>query len=293
MNLLRRALILFLGFANLCLSGSICAYDYDVAICTIFKDCAPYLKEWIEFHRMLGVEHFFLYDNSSTDEPLTVLAPYIQNGVVTLTMWPTRNQEKWGKGRYAWVFTTQKAAYEHCATLAKDKVKWLAFIDSDEFITPLQHPSIPAMLESRDDLSAYSLQWLVYGTSNVYEIPADHLMIELLTLRAYDRHKINKHFKVIVKPEKIKNLEGAPHGCRLLVGAKVGFLPKEEARITHYINRTVEFLYKHKIENKKLIDNTPEWSQKLMNYWINLGNDVEDLSMQSFIPELRARMGYD
>jgi hypothetical protein len=31
-----------------------------VSIAAIFKDEAHYLREWIEFHNMLGVEHFFL-----------------------------------------------------------------------------------------------------------------------------------------------------------------------------------------------------------------------------------------
>ena len=31
---------------------------YQVSICAIFKDEAPYIKEWIEFHKIVGVEHF-------------------------------------------------------------------------------------------------------------------------------------------------------------------------------------------------------------------------------------------
>jgi len=38
-----------------------------LSICAIFKDEAPYLPEWIEFHRLVGVERFFLYDNGSGD----------------------------------------------------------------------------------------------------------------------------------------------------------------------------------------------------------------------------------
>jgi hypothetical protein len=33
----------------------------------IFKDEASYLPEWFEFHRLVGVERFFLYDNGSSD----------------------------------------------------------------------------------------------------------------------------------------------------------------------------------------------------------------------------------
>ena len=38
---------------------------YNVAVCAIFKNEAPYLKEWIEFNHLVGVEHFYLYNNNS------------------------------------------------------------------------------------------------------------------------------------------------------------------------------------------------------------------------------------
>ena len=53
-KLSKTRLFLFLFFFPCALFG----YDYEFAICTIFKNNASYLKEWIEFHRMMGVEHF-------------------------------------------------------------------------------------------------------------------------------------------------------------------------------------------------------------------------------------------
>ena len=41
--------------------------DGQIAICAIFKDEAPYLLEWLAFHKMIGVDLFFLYDNGSSD----------------------------------------------------------------------------------------------------------------------------------------------------------------------------------------------------------------------------------
>ena len=51
-----------------------------LAACTIYRDDADYLGEWIEFHRLVGVERFVLYDNGSTDDHLDVLAPYLEEG---------------------------------------------------------------------------------------------------------------------------------------------------------------------------------------------------------------------
>ena len=41
----------------------------------MFHDEASYLREWIEFHRLVGVERFFLYDHESVDDSREVLAP--------------------------------------------------------------------------------------------------------------------------------------------------------------------------------------------------------------------------
>ncbi|KIC71464.1 hypothetical protein DB44_DM00010, partial [Candidatus Protochlamydia amoebophila] len=45
--------IIFLFIINTC-EG----YIYDLSVCAIFKNEAPYLKEWIEYHRLIGVKHF-------------------------------------------------------------------------------------------------------------------------------------------------------------------------------------------------------------------------------------------
>jgi hypothetical protein len=34
-----------------------------VGVCAIIKDCnESYLKEWIEWHQLIGVDYFFIYD---------------------------------------------------------------------------------------------------------------------------------------------------------------------------------------------------------------------------------------
>ena len=57
---------------------------YRFSLVLIFKDEAPYLEEWIEFHLMLGVDHFYLYQNNSTDNYQEVLKPYIKDEKLTL-----------------------------------------------------------------------------------------------------------------------------------------------------------------------------------------------------------------
>ena len=56
-------------------------------VCAIFKNETPYLKEWIEFHRIVGVEKFILYQNNSVDDYRYVLDPYVAEGIVELIDW--------------------------------------------------------------------------------------------------------------------------------------------------------------------------------------------------------------
>ncbi len=48
---------------------------YSITICGIFKNEASYLKEWIEYHEMIGIEHFYLYNNNSDDNYRDILQP--------------------------------------------------------------------------------------------------------------------------------------------------------------------------------------------------------------------------
>ena len=46
---------------------------YDLAVVTIIKNEAPYIKEWLDYHLLAGVNHFYLYDNQDDDEQKKIL----------------------------------------------------------------------------------------------------------------------------------------------------------------------------------------------------------------------------
>src|ERR1700677_829122 len=57
---------------------------YNFSVCAIFKNEATYLREWLEYNLLIGVDHIYLYNNGSTDDSLIVLEPYVKNGTVTV-----------------------------------------------------------------------------------------------------------------------------------------------------------------------------------------------------------------
>ena len=72
-----------------------------LAIAAIFKNEGPYVHEWIAHHRALGIERFFIADNTSTDETTATLAALAAAGIVDHLPFPTPP----GRG-------PQQAAYE-------------------------------------------------------------------------------------------------------------------------------------------------------------------------------------
>lgn len=44
-------------------------------VCAVFKNESRHLGEWLKFHNLMGEEHFFLYDDNSADDFMTVLQP--------------------------------------------------------------------------------------------------------------------------------------------------------------------------------------------------------------------------
>ncbi len=86
---------------------------HTLSVCAIVKNEAKYLKEWIEFHRLVGVDHFYLYNNGNIDSVQKVLSPYIRKGIVTFIDWSyfpyTIEDEK----TCHWSLSTQIPAYEN------------------------------------------------------------------------------------------------------------------------------------------------------------------------------------
>jgi hypothetical protein len=132
-------------------------FRHELAVCAIFKDEALYLEEWLRFHRGVGVDHFYLYDNDSTDDYLEVLEPWLRRRIVSLIHWP-------GK--------MQKEAYNHCLARAKAEARWLAFIDIDEFLFSPERQSLARTLRDYDDVPAVFVYWVLFGSSGHLKRPA-------------------------------------------------------------------------------------------------------------------------
>ena len=165
---------------------------FKLSVTAIIKDEADYLDEWLAYHILLGFEHFYLFDNGSTDSTAEVLAPYIKYGYVTHLFWP--------------IFPGQMDAYGYAVRIFGPHTRWMAFIDIDEFIVLKSHQNVGDFL---DEVTAEQLLvfWKIFGHAGFMEKP-EGLVIENFTKCDTGLSSI---VKCIVRPESVYRM--FVHNC--------------------------------------------------------------------------------
>jgi hypothetical protein len=270
---------------------------YQLAVCAIFQNETFFLREWIEYHRIVGVEHFYLYNNLSTDNYEEVLRPYIEAGIVDLFDWPieTSNQREY-------LNLLQLPAYNDALARVRNAAQWVAFIDLDEFLVPLRHNNLLDMLTEYEDCAGLAINWQIFGTSNIDDLPVNKLVTESFVLKAPPLYGRNQIVKLIVQPQYVESIFN-PHSFHFFPGyyavnshkipLKEGQMGQEvvldTACINHYWFGSMNWLLNCKIPRRE------KWGIKLpMEYLdeiIKAHNEVQDESIQRFVPQLKQRMG--
>lgn len=248
--------LLFLCFFGI-LFPSLNAFEHEVAVCAIFRNEAPYMQEWIEFHRLVGVEKFYLYNNLSDDDYQDVLTPYVKRGIVELIDWPHSYPD------VATWSGIQNNAYDDCLNRAREQVRWLAFLDLDEFLFPVKKDKLPDLLKKYRKFGALGVNWQMYGTGGVKKIPKSKLLIEALLYKGETTFGDNVHIKSIVQPvhtqralsphhflfkegyfqvNSLKERFEGPYSPKILV---------DQVRINHYWSRDEAYFFEVKMARRR------------------------------------------
>jgi Glycosyltransferase family 92 len=269
---------------------------YMLSICAIFKNEARYLREWIEYHRLIGVDHFYLYDNGSKDRSSQLLQPYIEAGLVTLTYWPDRVTSDREEDMYLWALSTQVPAYENAAKYAAlGETEWLAILDVDEFLVPIQANTMPEMLVRYDAFSGLELTSDYFEASYIDRVPRRDLLIATVELTAQPIQNVQKSIqKTIFKPDCHTSFTWPPYKCNFKGGKSAAKLSRGQMRINKYVNRYKGVLQFGKTKEKLRVDNrmlTESQTRELLE----VGFEIEDQERATYRFELNLRknMGLD
>jgi hypothetical protein len=145
-----------------------------VAVVVMVRDEKPFLDEWLAYHRLLGIDHFFVYDDEPDLSMDGFLKPHSQ--YVTVTPWFECHSHLPGRNK-------QTKAYTHALYHGLEDFEWVVYLDVDEFLLFRRHGSIQEFLSSFDrSVSSVSLNWMIFGHNGFYEDPVD-LVTSSLTKR--------------------------------------------------------------------------------------------------------------
>lgn len=158
---------------------------HSFALCAIAKDEDRYLREWIDYHAMIGVERFILYDNESRIPIAETLKDYDCQEFITII--PVQGK------------AAQTPAYNHCLQEFRDVSRWIGFIDLDEFICLNDTNDIRALLADYEDYGGLAASWVTFGSSGHIGRPHG-LQLENYTQAFEEPADVNTHVKSFIQP---------------------------------------------------------------------------------------------
>lgn len=188
---------------------------HGVVIAARAKNEASYIGDWLLFHRAVGVRHFYIYDDGSTDRTCDVIRETLSPEEFTIFPWSSRMIDE-GSNQF---LDTQVIAFAHAILNFGATCKWMAFIDVDEFLLPKSGKTIEEALEGANGFPAVSLPWHMFGTSG-HKIKPEGSALLNFTMRSVIPSADKKNgmaFKCIVDPCEVVQV-GVHHFCTRTFG---------------------------------------------------------------------------
>lgn len=271
--------------------GLLEAKEYELVICSIFRNEAPWLKEWIDYHLHNGVEKFYLYNHMSTDNYLEVLEPYILERKVELIDW---FHTEWPKA--------QLDAMKDAISKVRRKAKWAAMIDVDEFIV-CNKRKITCFLEPYHRYAGVAMNWQLFGTGGVSDLNGRSL-IETILLKAetwYDADwNSNRFIKCIIRPDRINENSEDPncgnhifeplpgysivseHHTPQFLSCKTTSVSVDKIQLNHYFFRDEKWFYGTKVRRRE--DTGYQYDSDLLKKMVDDCNQEVDLKILKHLP---------
>lgn len=257
-----------------------------LTICAIFRNEANWLAEWVEYHLIVGVDHFLLYDHGSIDDWQSVLSPYIREGIVEVIPWSHES---------SFIQLAQPRAYMDGIRRLTERSTWVAFMDIDEFLVPKGEESLPSILSGLEEFGGVLVNWRIFGTGGVEQLLPGELLIEQLTRCARLNGAKSRVVKSIVRPGRVAGIHSA-HYCRYHKGyfavdtegqmveqGRYRRVARDRLIMNHYIVRTKNWAYGEKLKRR--------WRPRMSVWYLDkVGSRYADLTIQKFVPELGSRL---
>ncbi|KAK1604394.1 hypothetical protein QYE76_028067 [Lolium multiflorum] len=222
-----------------------------ICACTMIRDMAKFLREWVVYHAAVGVDRFYVYDNGSEDDLADQTRRLTSAGFdISTRTWP------WPK--------TQEAALSHGAAVHGDACEWMVFIDADEFIfsphwarseNPAKQMLRSVVASVKQDVGQVSLWCADFGPSGRTAHPE-----EGVTQGYTCRRKTMERRKSFVRLTAVdRSLVNSIHTFTLKPGFQAGW--NTRVRVNHYKYQAWEE-FKVKF-HRRAPTYTADWTEKV------------------------------
>lgn len=189
-----------------------------ISICLLTKSENRYLKEWVQYHLDLGIDHFYIYDNNESDFAKDVILPWFDSKHFTFVPWLKYREHM------------QIEAYNDCLINFGAENEWIAFIDTDEFINC---DNIHKILDGYKEYDYIRIPWVMYdANSEVYY--SDRPVRERFT-RISDVHSSVDYYKSIVQPNRVRKMT-----VHYALSKNDKYILVNDIKLDHYYTRSLE-----------------------------------------------------
>lgn len=214
-----------------------------LSILTSFKNESMVLKEWLDHHLTQGFEHFYLIDNGSTDDFMSVLTPYIDQDIVTLFYIPE--------------LYSRTQNFNKIYDKIKHDTAWISICDVDDYwYTDVGTVAEYVFIAERENYSEISTISKVFGTNTNNVQPKS---VRQICSQIYSSPKL----KSIVKTTAVDIVKAGSESNSLLKSGSVTKFELKDININTYKETSLE-----RFLDTRLYRTHPDYENKIRS-WVN------------------------
>ena len=213
-----------------------------------------FICEWICYYKLMGVEHFYLYDNGNYEKSREILAPFIEEGSVTLIPFPELKGLGYNGSEKNKEQCMQYLAYGDFLIRYMHNVEWVIKVDIDEFVYPKQESGFNTIAEYIDsilDVGNIRIPSYFFGASGHDDAPED------IVTASYDKRLAEPTtYKPMARSNCIiRQNYSTAHDFNVKITNKKNLFEEDVLVLNHYYTKSKEdFINKVKNYNNGYMD---------------------------------------
>ena len=272
-------------------------------IVACMKNEAPYIVEWIAYHRAIGIDHFLIYTNDCSDGTDQILQRLDEMGIVQ-----HRKNDDW-KGKSPQQHALNRAMKEPLVVMSE----WIVHIDVDEFINVRTGTgTLDDFFARVPDATNVAMTWRLFGHNGITRLkdafvidqfdtcapkfcPKPHTVWGFKTMikniGAYGKLSCHRPNKLdLARQDQVKWVNGSGQDMTR-EAIRNGWRNSKKSigydllQLNHYALRSAEsFLIKRQRGRALHVDRSIG-----LNYWIRMDwSNFRDITIKRNVPRLRA-----